>query len=86
MQQVPSPKNFPRHNITLSKMIIAVDFDGTIVEHKYPKIGKEIPFAVETLKRLQADNHTLILWSVREGQLLKDAVDWCRGAAWSSMP
>ena len=60
-------------------MIIAVDFDGTIVEHKYPKIGKEIPFAVETLKRLQADNHTLILWSVREGQLLKDAVDWCRG-------
>lgn len=60
-------------------MIIAVDFDGTIVEHKYPKIGKEIPFAVETLKRLQADHHTLILWSVREGQLLKDAVDWCRG-------
>ena len=55
-------------------MIIAVDFDGTIVEHKYPKIGKEIPFAVETLKRLQADHHTLILWSVREGQLLKDAV------------
>ena len=38
-------------------MIIAVDFDGTIVEHKYPKIGKEIPFAVETLKRLQADHH-----------------------------
>lgn len=60
-------------------MIIAVDFDGTIVEHKYPKIGKEIPFAVETLKRLQADRHTLILWSVREGKLLEDAVDWCRG-------
>lgn len=31
-------------------MIIAVDFDGTIVEHKYPAIGKEIPFAIETLK------------------------------------
>ncbi len=59
-------------------MIIAVDFDGTIVEHKYPKIGKEIPFAVETLKRIQNDHNTLILWSVREGQLLKDAVDWCR--------
>lgn len=29
-------------------MIIAVDFDGTIVEHKYPAIGKEIPFAFET--------------------------------------
>ena len=59
-------------------MIIAVDFDGTIVEHKYPKIGKEIPFAIETLKRLQAERHTLILWSVREGELLKEAVKWCR--------
>lgn len=59
-------------------MLIAVDFDGTIVEHRYPKIGKEIPFAVETLKRLQADGHTLILWSVREGQLLEEAVEWCR--------
>ena len=58
-------------------MIIAVDFDGTIVEHKYPKIGKEIPFATDTLKRFLADHHTLILWSVREGRLLKEAVDWC---------
>ena len=33
-------------------MVIAVDFDGTIVEHKYPAIGKEIPFAVATLKQL----------------------------------
>ena len=33
-------------------MIIAVDFDGTIVEHKYPYIGKEIPFAIDTLKKL----------------------------------
>ena len=24
-------------------MIIAIDFDGTIVEHKYPEIGREIP-------------------------------------------
>lgn len=59
-------------------MIIAVDFDGTIVDHKYPKIGREIPFAVDTLKRIQAEQNTLILWSVREGQLLRDAVDWCR--------
>ena len=34
-------------------MIIAVDFDGTIVEHKYPEIGRELPFAIETLKKLQ---------------------------------
>lgn len=59
-------------------MIIAVDFDGTIVEHRYPRIGKEIPFAIETLKRLQTDHHQLILWTVREGSLLSDAVEYCR--------
>ena len=59
-------------------MIIAVDFDGTIVEHRYPKIGEEIPFAVETLKMLVQDRHKLILWSVREGELLEEAVNWCK--------
>lgn len=34
-------------------MTIAVDFDGTIVEHRYPRIGREIPFATDTLKLLQ---------------------------------
>lgn len=59
-------------------MIIAVDFDGTIVEHKYPAIGREIPFAIETLKKLRDDRHKLILWSVREGELLQEAVDFCK--------
>jgi hydroxymethylpyrimidine pyrophosphatase-like HAD family hydrolase len=58
-------------------MIIAVDFDGTIVEHRYPQIGKEIPFAVATLKKLSEDGHTLVLWTVREGELLDEAVKWC---------
>ena len=58
-------------------MIIAVDFDGTIVTHEYPKIGKEIPFATQTLKMLARDGHRLILWSVREGRLLEEAVKWC---------
>ena len=38
-------------------MVIAVDFDGTIVEHRYPRIGREIPFAITTLRRLQAEHH-----------------------------
>ena len=59
-------------------MTIAVDFDGTIVEHRYPKIGEEIPFAVETLRMLIQDHHKVILWSVREGELLEEAVEWCR--------
>lgn len=59
-------------------MVIAVDFDGTIVEHEYPKIGKEIPFAIDTLKRIQQEEqHTLILWTVREGDLLQEAIDFC---------
>lgn len=59
-------------------MTIAVDFDGTIVTHEYPRIGKPIPFAIETLKKLQAeDHHRLILWTVRDGDLLQEAVDYC---------
>ena len=42
-------------------MIIAVDFDGTIVEHRYPEIGREKPFAFDTLKMLQKEGHRLIL-------------------------
>ena len=59
-------------------MVIAVDFDGTIVEHRYPSIGKELPFAIETLRKLAEEGHRLILWTVREGQYLDDAVEFCR--------
>mgnify|MGYP000003737650 FL=1 len=59
-------------------MIIAVDFDGTIVEHEYPRIGRERPFAVATLKQFKADGHILILWTYREGTPLEEAVEWCR--------
>lgn len=59
-------------------MTIAIDFDGTIVRNRYPEIGQEIPFATDTLKMLQQDKHKLILWTVREGDLLDEAVEWCR--------
>ena len=58
-------------------MTIAVDFDGTIVEHKYPEIGKEKPFAIQCLKQLQSEGHRLILWTSREGDLLDEAVAFC---------
>lgn len=62
---------------------IALDFDGTLVEHKYPEIGAEIPDAVEMVKKLISDGHRLILWTVRERELLDDAIAWCeeRGLA-----
>lgn len=59
-------------------MTIAIDFDGTVVEHRYPEIGMERPFATETLKMLINEHHKLILWTVREGKLLEDAVNWCK--------
>lgn len=58
-------------------MIIAVDFDGTIVEHKYPAIGKEIPYAIKTLKLFQQKGHRLILWTYRAGKELEEAVKFC---------
>lgn len=59
-------------------MIIAVDFDGTIVEDRYPGIGKPMAFAFETLKMLQGDGHRLILWTYRTGRKLDEAVAFCR--------
>ncbi|MFC4723439.1 BT0820 family HAD-type phosphatase [Geojedonia litorea] len=59
------------------KLIIAIDFDGTIVDDAYPKIGKPRIFAFETLKRLQNDGHRLILWTYRSGSKLNEAVEFC---------
>lgn len=59
-------------------MVIGVDFDGTIVEDCYPEIGPEIPFATDTLKMLINERHRLILWTVREGRQLEEAINWCR--------
>lgn len=59
-------------------MTIAVDFDGTLVNHEFPKIGKEKPFAFDVLRMLQQEGHTLILWTVREGVLLDEAVAFCK--------
>ena len=59
-------------------MIIAVDFDGTIVQDRYPDIGSEQPFATQTLRMLIDEGHQFILWTVRQGQTLEEAVEWCR--------
>lgn len=58
-------------------MTIAVDFDGTIVEYKYPAIGKERPFAIQTLRTLQQEGNRIILFTSREGEELDAAVAFC---------
>lgn len=64
--------------LNLDSKTIAVDFDGTIVEHEYPKIGKEMLFAFDTLKLLNDKGNKLILWTYRSGKYLDEAVEYCR--------
>ena len=59
-------------------LIIAIDFDGTIVEDAYPKIGKPMIFAFETMRKLQSEGHRLILWTYRTEKKLQEAVDFCK--------
>jgi hypothetical protein len=64
--------------VDFSGIKIAVDFDGTIVEHEYPDIGKEKLFAFLTLKELNKRGARLILWTFRTGKELDEAVEYCR--------
>ncbi len=59
-------------------LIIAIDFDGTIVTHEYPLIGKPVPGALETMKEFIAQGHKLILWTMRSGKELDEAVEYCK--------
>jgi len=64
--------------INFRNIKIAVDFDGTIVEHEYPGIGKEKLFAFQTLRELNKLGARLILWTFRTGKELDEAVEYCR--------
>ena len=55
---------------------ITVDFDNTCVLEDFPLVGADIPYAVETLKRLVSNGVKLILWTCRQNEQLNDAVEW----------
>ena len=57
-------------------MILAVYFDGTIIEHRFPNLGNAIPSAIKTLKRLKVDSHILILWTYHSCNKLTQAVKY----------
>lgn len=61
----------------LLNMPICVDFDGTIVEHDYPRIGKPVPYAIETIKKLQSMGANIILFTMRSDKTLDEAVKYC---------
>jgi histidinol phosphatase-like enzyme len=67
------------------KGAVIIDFDGTLVEHEFPKIGEPFPEAFEVLKELKKAGWKLILWTCREDdgedpktQYLTEAVEFCR--------
>lgn len=64
--------------------IIAVDFDGTIVEHRYPKIGNPVPLAVVTLRELKNAGHRIIIYTMRSSIQLQEALDWLK--EWDFVP
>lgn len=55
-------------------MIIAVDFDGTCVKHRYPMVGEDVDGAVSVLKELVRKGHKIILYTMRSGDTLDDAI------------
>lgn len=57
-------------------LTVGVDFDGTVVEHMYPKLGSDAPGAAETLKALTNAGGRVILWTMRDGDELDQAVKW----------
>ena len=59
-------------------MIIAIDFDGTICQNKYPEIGEPMPLAIESIRELHQAGHYLILWTCRQGEQLNEALQWCK--------
>jgi hydroxymethylpyrimidine pyrophosphatase-like HAD family hydrolase len=63
--------------------IIAIDFDGTLVENKFPEIGEvkvdknKVPI-IDKVLRLQEEGWQTILWTCREMEALDNAVAWCK--------
>ena len=60
-------------------MTIYLDFDGTVVEHEYPKIGRFNPGALETVKDLMKKGHLVILNTMRadfQNGSLQKALDY----------
>lgn len=62
-------------DLVKESIVIAVDFDGTVVTHEYPRVGQDIG-AVPVLKKLVKNGHQLILNTMRSGHELGEAVDW----------
>ena len=58
--------------------ILAVDFDGTLCENKFPDIGLPKLFVINYVKMLKKKGWKIILWTARDGKYLNEAKRWCK--------
>jgi hypothetical protein len=67
----------------MKSMFIGIDFDGTMVTHKYPELGEPLDYAVEVVHKLMKAGHKIILYTMRsdteKGNRLQEAVDYMEG-------
>ena len=54
--------------------IVAIDFDGTIVEDTWPTIGNLRPDVLRVIKRLRDNGDNIVIWTCRQGKDLSDAI------------
>lgn len=66
-------------SIKVDNRIVAVDFDGTLCENRYPSIGKPNEKLINHLKKRRSKGAKLILWTCRRDKELENAVEWCKG-------
>lgn len=64
----------------MKQFIIAIDFDGTIVEHKFPSIGPLIPGAKEMINNLCDDGHQIIIWTTRSSYSEIEVVEFLQNS------
>lgn len=60
----------------MKKLILAVDFDGTIAESRWPEIGDPLPGAIDTMNHLHRQGHKIIIWTCRTGLQLNECIHW----------
>ena len=77
----PKPKKSKQDKEKKSERpkIWAIDFDGTLHFGRYPNIGPANEELINVLKIARTMGIKVILWTSREGEVLDEAVEWCRG-------
>lgn len=77
-EEVETAGNTEKNVVRTLPKIVAIDFDGTLVQDRYPKIGEPIDAMFELCRQLKGAGIKLILWTCRTGEWLDDAIEFCR--------